>query len=199
MRQLINFKKGGDKSHFFIPFKPIYWYISLPHITVRPMKTTVKFYLSTLFTALAITLTAAQPNDIAAIKAVIARETQSFFSVDRKSWENCWLQVSYAYWSYSDSTSASYIEGWEGLAKTFESYFKTAKPSNAEIINEWIEVRVYGNGAYVRFIQKVKDEIEHDETSQIRVLEKKEGKWKVVCVDATARYAKTNQDSKVRQ
>jgi len=163
------------------------------------MKTTVKFSLSTLLTFFALTLATAQPNDIAAIKAVIARETQSFFSVDRKNWEDCWWNVPYAYWSYSDSTSTSYIEGWEGLTKTFASYFKTAKPSNAEIINEWIEVRVYGNGAYVRFVQKIKDEIEHDETSQVRVLEKKDGKWKVVCVDATARYAKTNPVSKVRQ
>ncbi len=163
------------------------------------MKTTAKFSLSTLLTFFALTLATAQPNDIAAIKAVIARETQSFFSVDRKNWEDCWWNVPYAYWSYSDSTSTSYIEGWEGLTKTFASYFKTAKPSNAEIINEWIEVRVYGNGAYVRFVQKIKDEIEHDETSQVRVLEKKDGKWKVVFVDATARYAKTNSDSKVRQ
>src|SRR5882762_3350488 len=190
---LINFKWSSDKSHFFIPFKPISWYISLAHLTAQLMKTTIKFSVSALFTCLAISMATAQPDDIAAIKAVIAKETQSFFSVDRKNWEDCWWNVPYAYWSYSDSTSASYIEGWDGLKKTFERYFKTAKPSNAEIINEWIEVRVFGSGAYVRFIQKVKDEIEHDETSQVRVLEKKDGKWKVVCVDATARYAKTNQ------
>jgi len=163
------------------------------------MKTTLKFYLPTLLAWFTITTVVAQPNDIAAIKAVIAKETQSFFSVDRKNWEDCWWNVAYAYWSYSDSTSTSYIEGWEQLNKTFDSYFKTAKPSKAEIINEWIEVRVYGNGAYVRFIQKVKDEIEHDETSQVRVLEKKDGKWKVVCVDAIARYAKTTLESRVRQ
>jgi len=51
----------------------------------------------------------------------------------------------------------------------------------------------------VRFVQKVKDEIEHDETSQVRVLEKKDGNWKVVCVDAIARYAKTTTESRVRQ
>jgi hypothetical protein len=167
-------------------------------LTTNPMKT-IRFYLSTILAWLAITLVAAQPNDIAAIKAVIAKETQSFFSVDKKNWEDCWWKVPYAYWSYSDSSSTSYIEGWDGLDKTFDSYFKSAKPSNAEIINEWIEVRVFGTGAYVRFVQKVKDEIEHDETSQVRVMEKKEGKWKVICVDAIARYAKTSQDSRVRQ
>jgi len=163
------------------------------------MKTITKFYLASLLAWFAITTAVAQPNDIAAIKAVIAKETQSFFSVDRKNWEDCWWNVPYAYWSYSDSTSTSYIEGWEGLNKTFDSYFKTAKPSNAEIVNEWGEIRVYGAGAFVRFVQKVKDEIEHDETSQVRVLEKKDGKWKVVCVDAIARYAKTTTESRVRQ
>jgi hypothetical protein len=163
------------------------------------MKTSTKSYLSTIFILITISASVAQPNDLAAIKSVIAKETQSFFSVDRKSWEDCWWNVPYAYWSYSDSTSTSYIEGWDGLNKTFDSYFKTAKPSKAEIINEWIDIRVYGNGAYVRFVQKVKDEIEHDETSQVRVLEKKDGKWKVVCVDAIARYAKTTSESRVRQ
>ena len=132
----------------------------------------------------------AQPADVAAIKEVIAKETFSFFTVDRANWENCWLKVPYAYWSYSDSTATSFVEGWDALNKTFDSYFKTAKPSKAEITNEWIDIKIFGNGAYVRFVQKVKDEIDHDITSQVRVLEKKEGKWKVICVGAIAKYPK---------
>jgi hypothetical protein len=49
-------------------------------------------------------------------------------------------------------------------------------------------VKVYGNGAYARFLQIVKDEIDHDITSQVRVLEKKDGKWKVIHVGAIAKY-----------
>ncbi|HAC24203.1 MAG TPA: hypothetical protein DCE81_04740, partial [Cytophagales bacterium] len=82
------------------------------------------------------------------IKAVIEKETQSFFRVDRKGWEESWLKTPYAYWSYSDSTGTSYVEGWDQLNKTFDDYFKTAKPNQARITNEWVEVRVYGNGAY---------------------------------------------------
>ncbi len=163
------------------------------------MKTSIKSVLSTLVIWFALTTAIAQPNEIAAIKEVIARETQTFFNVDRKNWEDCWLKVPYAYWSYSDSTSVSYVEGWQTLDKTFDRYFKTSKPSKAEIINDWVDIKVFGNGAYVRFVQKVKDEIEHDETSQVRVLEKKDGKWKIICVGAIARYAKTNEDSKIRQ
>jgi hypothetical protein len=74
------------------------------------------------------------------------------------------------------------------MDKTYVDYFKNAKPSKAEISNEWIEIRIYQNGAYVHFVQKVQDEIDHDETSQMRVLEKKDGKWKLICVGAIAKY-----------
>lgn len=133
----------------------------------------------------------AQQKDVEAIKAVIAKETSSFMNVDRKNWSDTWLKAPYAYWSYSDSTGTSFVEGWEALNKTFDEYFRTQKPSKAAITNEWQEIRVYGNGAYVRFVQKVKDDIDRDETSQMRVLEKtKEGHWKVICVGAIAKYPK---------
>jgi hypothetical protein len=129
-------------------------------------------------------------GDVEAIKSVISKETSSFMNVDFKSWSETWAHEPYSYWSYSDSTGTSYVEGWDQLTKTFDKYFRTQKPSQAKITNEWIEFRVYGTGAYVRFIQKVADDIDRDETSQMRVLEKKDGKWKVVCVGAIAIYPK---------
>ena len=133
----------------------------------------------------------AQPNDVAAIKEVIAKETESFFAVNKPGWAECWLKVPYAYWSYSDSTGTSFVQGWDGdkgLEKNFDNYFKTSKPSKASITNDWLDVKVYGNGAYARFFQIVKDEIEHDITSQVRVLEKKDGRWKIIHVGAIAKY-----------
>ena len=114
--------------------------------------------------------TAQKEQDL--IKAVIEKETQSFFRVDRKGWEESWLKTPYAYWSYSDSTGTSYVEGWDQLNKTFDDYFKTAKPNQAKITNQWIEIRLYGTGAYARFIQRVQDDMDRDETQQMRVLEK---------------------------
>jgi Calcium/calmodulin dependent protein kinase II association domain len=129
-----------------------------------------------------------QSKDIEAIKSVVARETESFMNVDRKTWSESWLQSPYSYWSYSDSTNSNFVDGWENINKTFDEYFKTQKPSRSKITNFWQEVRIYGNGAYVRFTQRVEDEIDKDETSQVRVLEKKDGKWKVVCMNAIAKY-----------
>lgn len=132
----------------------------------------------------------AQEED--AIKDVIARETSAFLNVDYKSWAETWLKVPYAYRSYSDASTTTYVEGWEELNKTFVDYFKTAKPADSEIINDWIEIKIFENGAYVRFNQKINDSIELEETSQIRVLEKQDGKWKIVFLGAIAKSEAIN-------
>jgi hypothetical protein len=152
------------------------------------MKALAKILVLGLLLACEIAPAIAQSKETDAIKAVIAKETSSYFNVDHKTWADTWLKVPYAYWSYSDSTNTSFVEGWEALDKSKASYFKNSKPSRAIITNEWQEVRVYGNGAYVRFTQHVKDEIDRDETSQMRVLEKTKEGWKVICVAAIAKY-----------
>lgn len=164
------------------------------------MKNTKHLFLTGLFALIVTSLAAQDPKEVAAIKAVIEKETLSFFKVNRKDWEDSWAQVPYAYWSYSDSTGTSFIEGWEGVKKSFDEYFRTQVSSrqidvahqatDVKIERIWHSFRIYGNGAYVRYNQKVNDNIDHDETSQVRVMEKKDGKWRVVCVGAIAVYPK---------
>jgi hypothetical protein len=141
----------------------------------------------------------AQDKEVVAIKAAIERETISFLEVNKKDWEDSWLQTPYAYWSYSDSTGTSFIEGWSGIKKSFEDYFRTHVPGRyidvaqkdkkLTVDRTWKEIRIYGTGAFVQYSQRVRDQIgDRDETSQIRILEKKEGKWKVVYVGIIAKY-----------
>ena len=162
---------------------------------------TYKYILVIFLCVLTSPLTIAQDSkDVSAIKAVLEKETQSFFNVNQKDWEDTWMKVPYAYWSYSDSTGTSFIEGWDNISSSFEEYFKTQvasrtidvahQSSKVTIERKWHDIRVYGNGAYVHYTQKVNDNIDHDETSQIRVLEKKDGKWKVICVGVIASYPK---------
>jgi hypothetical protein len=164
------------------------------------MKTRIYILILGFCLFAALPSTAQDSKEIAAIKAVLEKETQSFFNVSRKDWEDTWSKVPYAYWSYSDSTGTSFIEGWDNIAKSFDEYFKTQvasrnidvahQSSKITIDRKWHDIRVYGNGAYVHYTQKVRDNIDHDETSQIRVLEKKDGKWKVICVGVIAYYPK---------
>ena len=138
-------------------------------------------------------------NETEAIKQAIELETSSFLKVDEQNWEGSWAQTPYAYWSYSDSSGTSFIEGWDNINKNFDGYFKTQVASrnidvahpDMELVVErdWKEFRVYGNGAFVQYTQRVKDnQINRDETSQIRVLEKKAGKWLVTYVGIIATY-----------
>lgn len=161
------------------------------------IKTTLLFFLMWI----SIVTVTAQKDDKSAIIAVIEKETLSFLNLDKKSWDDSWMHVPYVYWSYSDSTGTNFLEGWDAVSSYFEEYFRTHQSSRVidvahqseplEIERTWKEIRIYGNGAFAHYIQRVKDKkIYRDETSQIRVLEKKDGKWKVVCVGAIANYPK---------
>ena len=126
-------------------------------------------------------------DEASKVKAMIEKETQAFFEIDYGTWANCWAHVSYAYWSFADTTDVNYFNGWESINTGFESYFKTAKPTKAKIIRDWQEVRVNGNLAYARFSQKIDDNIERDSQAEVRVLEKIDGQWKIIHVGVIAR------------
>lgn len=126
----------------------------------------------------------AQNADKEAIKKVVITETESYLGVDQKAWAETWLPVSYAYWSFSDKQGTQFVDGWENIQKTFDEYFKTQKPSRSKVTYTWQEIRVYANGAYVRFSERADDGLHVEVTDQIRVLEKKDGKWKMVCMSA---------------
>jgi hypothetical protein len=138
-------------------------------------------------------------NEMEAIKQAIEQETASFYKVEKKNWDDSWVHSPYAYWSYSDSTGTSFLEGWENINKNFDGYFKTqvsnrnidvAHPEDSLIIERnWKEIRIYDGGAYVQYTQRVKDsQIARDETSQIRILEKQAGKWLITYVGIIAKY-----------
>ncbi len=151
------------------------------------MKT--RILISVTFLSWIVALPVFSQNEKDIIKSVIEKEATAYFGVDRKNWELTWLDAPYTFWSYSDSTGGSFVEGTENIRKNFDEYFRTAKPSVSRIDRVWQEFRIYGKGAYVRFVQKITDEIDHDETTEVRVLEKdKVGKWKIIFLSASAKY-----------
>lgn len=126
-------------------------------------------------------------NDEKAIKALIEKETKSFFEIDQKNWANSWAHVPYAFWSFSDTTDVNAFAGWDDIYKGFDNYFRTSSPSTAKITRDWLHLRIEGNLAYVRFTQLVKDDnIRRPPQAEVRVLEKINGEWKIVCVSVIA-------------
>lgn len=168
-------------------FKAFFAILLLPTNSIVKMKANATLSILGLFCFLTITVAAQTDKD--AIKAVIEKEAGTYFGVDKQNWETTWVDAPYTFWAYYDSTGGSFVEGTGNIKKNFDEYFRTAKPSVSKINRVWQDIRVYGNGAYVRFVQKITDEIDHDETSEVRILEKgKDGKWKIVCLIAMARY-----------
>jgi hypothetical protein len=127
-----------------------------------------------------------QKNDVDAIKALIERETKAFFEIDYKTWADSWAQTPYAFWSFADTTDVNSFSGWENINKGFSEYFRTSRPSNAKIERKWLDIKIYGNGAYARFTQHVKDYSARPAQAEVRVLEKIKGQWKIVCVTVIA-------------
>ncbi len=142
---------------------------------------------ASLFVVLSVTPLLAQEADKDAIRRVVMQETESYFGLDQEAWAETWWHVPYAYWSFSDKTGTQYIEGWDTIQKTFDSYFKSQKPSRSRVTYTWQEIRVYGTGAYVRFVEHANDNLRVEDTSQLRVLEKKDGKWKIICMSAAVK------------
>ncbi len=129
---------------------------------------------------------AQKKNDTEAIKQLIERETQAFFNIDHKTWSDSWAHNSYAFWSFADTTDVNSFSGWENIEQGFRDYFRTAKPSTARIDRTWHDIKIFGNGAYARFTQHVKDNSDRPPQAEVRVLEKINGKWKIICVSVIA-------------
>lgn len=146
----------------------------------------MKNYIPVILLACLSPILAAQ-TDEDAIKRVIEKESAAYFNVDFKTWAETWVHAPHAYWSYTDASGTRFLESWENIKNSLAGYFKTAQPSSGEITNQWLEIRIYDGGAYVRFTQMAIEGSDRTETTQIRVLEKQDGQWRVACMQATDR------------
>jgi hypothetical protein len=149
------------------------------------MKTTFRILCVCILVCSSVSIFA-QKNDIEAIKALIEKETTAFFEIDYNTWASSWSQAPYAFWSFADTTDVNSFSGWEKIDAGFREYFRTSKPSKAKIERTWMDIKVYGNGAYARFTQHVSDNTARPPQAEVRVLEKVKGSWKIVCVNVIA-------------
>ena len=149
------------------------------------MKTIARIFVVCMLACLVVS-TFAQKNEVEAIKNLIEKETTAFFEIDYKTWASSWSQTPYAFWSFADTTDVNSFSGWESINAGFKEYFQTAKPSKAKIERNWLDIKVWGNGAYARFTQSVHDNTARPPQAEVRVLEKVKGSWKIVAVSVIA-------------
>jgi hypothetical protein len=164
----------------------------MPTIKAFAMKTKQQTFLLSLCWLMSATFVMAQDDkEKLAIKAAIVKETTAFFGTDYKSWMDSWVHAPYAYWSVSDSTGFNTYEGWNAIEIGFTDYFVTSKPSTAKIERKWNEIRVYGNGAYARFVQYTTTDGITEAEDELRILEKQNNQWKIVLVGVMKGMKKT--------
>ena len=147
------------------------------------MKTRRQIFSVSLCWLMCSTLVIAQDDkEKTAIKTIIEKETRAYLATDNKAWNDCWVHAPYAFWSSADSTGYNNYSGWKAIEIGFGDYFLTTKPRNAKLENRYNDIRVYGNGAYARFVQVVTEDGVVKEEDEIRILEKQNGQWKLVLV-----------------
>jgi Domain of unknown function (DUF4440) len=149
----------------------------------------LSFLLIALFSLFSLTafVPSATPEDDAAIKAVIAAETQAFFDRDFNAWANCWLQSAHdsQAWNNRDG-SVFYNVGWDKVGAGAKAWIESnPKPAKAPVISrdQW-NIHVSGDMASVSFQQTFSDGKETGTSWEFRTMGRKGGQWKISTVQA---------------
>ncbi|AHF14104.1 hypothetical protein [Niabella soli] len=124
------------------------------------------------------------------IMATIEKESKSFFARDYDTWKSTYAQDDYAFqaWSNRDGTFDASV-GWPDIDNTIGKYIHdNPQPQTnlAPIERKQIRFKFYGPDAcfltWDQFNSNKDSSYRH--SKEVRVMEKKNGQWKIVCVAA---------------
>ncbi len=126
-----------------------------------------------------------------AVLATIERETEAFFARDYDNWKSTYVQEDYAFqaWSNRDGTFDSSV-GWENIDNSVGKYIhENPEPVSSHPIVERknITFKFYDDDvAYLTWDQFNSDRAGKVffHSKEVRLMEKVEGTWKIVCVSA---------------
>ncbi|GGG81877.1 hypothetical protein GCM10007415_13270 [Parapedobacter pyrenivorans] len=126
-----------------------------------------------------------------AVLATIEKETEAFFARDYDNWKSTYVQEDYAFqaWSNRDGTFDSSV-GWENIDNTVGKYIHdNPEPVSSHPIVERknITFKFYDeNVAYLTWDQFNSDREGEVffHSKEVRLMEKIDGVWKIVCVSA---------------
>jgi len=121
----------------------------------------------------------------AAILKTINDETKAAFNRDYEGWKSKWLHesfVSKTYMQFSDSTFSETL-GWPAIDDFVRIYIEEhPEPDPVPTLLADIDVRLYGNGAWVSFEQ---NDAVRGVKRETRLMEKVNGQWKIAGMHTT--------------
>lgn len=121
--------------------------------------------------------------DETAIKAVIARETDTFVAHDVEGWAACWVQDARTREVCVSSTlGTQVIEGWEALSTYMAAVFESGAVCQiVDFQRENWNITLSGNIAHVVFDgRSTHTDGRHETTFETRVLERSDGAWRIL-------------------
>ncbi|MEO0723389.1 MAG: hypothetical protein AAFZ63_02530 [Bacteroidota bacterium] len=115
----------------------------------------------------------------AAILQVLNDETKAAFDRDYQSWKDKWVHEKYVtktYMNFADSTMTETL-GWNEIDEFVRTYIEEhPEPAPLPTLVDAIDVRLYGNGAWVSYEQ---NDSERGLKRETRLMEKENGQWKI--------------------
>ncbi len=128
----------------------------------------------------------AQSKEEMAIKNVIEKETDAWFARDAAKMESCWAKV-------PQTTQCVSLLGDVVIFNTAESTkgkdpfaMVGTVPQKASVTRTDWNFRIVGNAAYVTYTEKDESSGVVSHFYESRFMEKMDGAWKIVAVNATA-------------
>lgn len=128
-------------------------------------------------------------SEAQAVMQVIEAETTAFWLKDYHAWANCWLHAPeirmMGWWARG---GINVTEGWDALSTRIQQLMDenpTPNPTAAQVRRENVNLRVSSGMAWATFDQYGADTNEPDMdmpglSRETRVLEKHDGRWKLV-------------------
>lgn len=128
-----------------------------------------------------------------AIMAVIETETLSFFMGEYEDWKNCWVQSDDVYFEWVRSNVHHFFTRWADLDRTMRPIITENVSNNDAFYAERTKIKIMRDGdmAWVTYRQ----DLSGDKSNEQRVLEKKDGEWKIVMVTVVASETFPNIES----
>ena len=125
-------------------------------------------------------------SDQEAIKRVLRDETEGFFKRDKARWAGAWAHKPYVHFAANlYGGDFMLIKGWNNLEKQFANQFKSSKLTDKVTVqNGNYTIHQNGSMAFVTYDQTLLDSHGKTTSKESRVLEKLDGRWKIINVVA---------------
>ncbi len=125
-------------------------------------------------------------SEEAAIKKVIENETMYFKQRNFDKWAECVAHdpMTYYTWTtpFAGENSVFEARGWEEVSTAFKGFMEKWPADDSPSNKDRYHFKINGNMAYVTFL-------EDNRTESVRVLEKKDGQWRILRMEALASKA----------